>query len=1405
LSGNIDERIVEMTFKGESFEAGVKNTLQALLGLKNGLNNLKGSEKDINNLDEAGKRFSLKGMSDGISSIAGHFKTLSIVGVTAIATIANRAVNAGITMVKALTIDPIKAGLDVYETKINAIQTILANTSQAGTTLKQVTDALNQLNVYANLTVYNFGQMAKNIGTFTAAGVGLKTAVASIKGIANLAALSGSSADQASGAMYQLSQAIASGTLKLQDWNSVVNAGLGGKVFQKALIDTARVHGVAIDAMIKKDKGFRNTLQQGWLTSRILTETLKNFTGDLSLSQIKALGYTNKEAQAILKQGKLAVDSATKIRTITQLMQALKEEVATAWATVFEAIIGNSKQAKATLSSLHTVAENALTKPIYALAHILQQFTDLGGRAILIKSITNVFHSLGMVLSTVGAAFREVFPTSGAGASSGLLNMAKAVERLTASLTPSKKTLSELRTIFVGLFSAVKIVIDVISALIGGVFQIGGATKQAGGGFLAFVAVIAHFITNLRKAIESGTALQTFFKTLGSIIAFPVKALGAIIGALGGLGGAAGKATSGISSFIQKIGGAFSKIGEAIVNGIRSGDLASVGSIINQLLLGGVLLSIRKFISGLGHGTHGGGLFHTIKESFESLTVTLKTMQASLKAGILQKIAIAIGILAASLLILSLINVGNLVKALTAITVLFTELGAAMSAVTKIGAGAGIVKMAAIGVALNLLATAILILSGAVAILAQFSWEQLAKGLGAIAVLLLELVVATALMSADSKGLISSAIAMEIMAVALNTLALAVLLLGKQKLGNLVKGIGAIAVLLALLAGFNAISGAQLIGTAVAMVVLGAALNVIAIAIGKLGSMSVGTLAKGLISIAAALLIITVAMSVMPPSMIATSVSLLLVATALVILSQALQSMGGMSWTEIAKSLIVLAGSLVIISAALLLMTGSLSGAAALIVVAGALAILTPILVVLGNLSWESIAKGMVALAGVFLIIAAAGILLTPLVPTLLGLGLAITLLGIGILAAGAGVALFAVGLTALAAAVGVSGAVILAFVSGILSLIPLALRKIGEGIVAFAGAIGNGAVAITSAFVAILTAIFNAIIKVVPLAGKAFGAILVAILGIINRYSPQIITTFFNLILRILNGLAKYYPRFVSAGIDLLVNLLNGIARQIPRVANAGVNVIVAFINAIGNSIQRIVRAGINMVINLVNGIADQIRSSSGRMNAAGRNLASAIIQGMINGITGGIAGVISAVVGAAKSALGAAMNAIKGNSPSKEFMKVGDSMMQGWGLGVVNNSSFVIDSMSTVADAALVTLKKTISDIGGIIDSNMDLQPRITPVLDLTQAKKGFSDLAGLSKSQLIVATASASSAASISSANRVAAEAAGLISAGGTNLTFNQYNTSPENLSAADIYRKTKNQLSIAKGALANANSG
>lgn len=402
---SIDERVVEMQFRNDQFEQGVKKSLISLENLKKGLN-LDKSSKSLSNLESTAKNFSMKNLASDVASISDRFSTMGIIGMTALQNITNSAIATGKTLMSALTIDPVKSGFQEYETQINSVQTILANTESKGTTLDQVNAALDELNHYADMTIYNFTEMTRNIGTFTAAGVDLDTSVQAIKGIANLAAVSGSNSQQASTAMYQLSQALAAGTVKLQDWNSVVNAGMGGQVFQDALKETARVHGVAIDQMIKDEGSFRETLSKGWLTSSILTETLSKFTGDLNESQLKTMGYTDEQIASIIKMGQTANDAATKVKTFTQLFDTLKEAMQSGWTQSWEYIVGNFDQAKESLTvvsdTLSDIINNSSNKRNDLLYDALTSNYDK-----FIKSINNAGIETTAFQDRVKAAINE--------------------------------------------------------------------------------------------------------------------------------------------------------------------------------------------------------------------------------------------------------------------------------------------------------------------------------------------------------------------------------------------------------------------------------------------------------------------------------------------------------------------------------------------------------------------------------------------------------------------------------------------------------------------------------------------------------------------------------------------------------------------------------------------------------------------------------------------------------------------------------------------------------------------------------------------------------------------------------------------------------------------------------------
>lgn len=361
MSKEVDERVVEMRFNNALFESKVQQTMRSLAALNEKLM-FKGAEKGFEKVSDSSEKVKFNALLNALDNLSQKISAVEVIGVTALMRITNQAVDAGERLVKALSLDPIISGFQEYETQINAVQTILANTSSKGTTLDQVNAALDELNHYADLTIYNFTEMTRNIGTFTAAGVDLNTSVSAIKGIANLAAVSGSTSQQASTAMYQLSQALASGTVKLQDWNSVVNAGMGGQVFQDALKETARVHGIAIDSMIKKEGSFRETLSKGWLTSSILTETLQKFTGDLNEETLKSIGYTDEQIKKIMEMGKTANDAATKVKTFSQLKDTLTEALQSGWTQTWQTIIGDFEEAKELFTRFSDVFSDLINK-----------------------------------------------------------------------------------------------------------------------------------------------------------------------------------------------------------------------------------------------------------------------------------------------------------------------------------------------------------------------------------------------------------------------------------------------------------------------------------------------------------------------------------------------------------------------------------------------------------------------------------------------------------------------------------------------------------------------------------------------------------------------------------------------------------------------------------------------------------------------------------------------------------------------------------------------------------------------------------------------------------------------------------------------------------------------------------
>lgn len=1268
MSTTIDERVVEMRFDNKQFEQNIQTSLSSLDKLKKSLN-LEGAAKGLETVNDAANKCSgnMSPLSNAVETVRVRFSALEVMAITALQNITNSALAAGKNLVSAFTIDPIKTGFEEYETQINAVQTILANTSSKGTTLDQVNNALDELNHYADMTIYNFTEMTRNIGTFTAAGVDLDTSVAAIKGIANLAAVSGSNSQQASTAMYQLSQALAAGTVKLQDWNSVVNAGMGGQVFQDALKETAKVHGIAIDEMIKDEGSFRETLSKGWLTSDILTETLAKFTGDLNEDQLRTMGYTDDQIKSIMEMGKTANDAATKVKTFTQLFDTLKEAAQSGWTQSWEIIVGDFEEAKELLTEVSDTFSAVINASADARNKMLQDWKDLGGRTMMIEAVKNVFEGLVSVAKPVREAFNEIFPPM---TGKQLAEITERIRDLTAKFKMGEESSKNLKNTFKGVFAVLDIVGQAFKAVAGGVGELIGLFLPAGNGVLSLTGSFGEYLVKLDETVKKtdifGKAVSTVVDIVKTVITFvktageKVKEFGKAAGEkfdfpgfelfhsflervhdrMAQIGDGAGKMKSGVIVAFEMMGEAlekckFLKVMEALWTAVKviaggiadavgtmmgtlaeklgNADFSGVLDILNGIAVGGIALSVSKFLKSVTEPLEGlNGVLEGVTGILDGVRGCFEAYQTNLKAGTLLKIGAAIALLAGSIVAISLIDSDKLSASLGAITVLFANLLGAMAIFNKISSDTGKVSkactaMIAMSVAVSILAgalkkvsdldwgelarglvgiaglttivvasskamassqkqvmkgaTSLIIFGAAIKILAsacedlsKLQWDELGRGLTGVGVLFAEIAVFLRVAKFNGK-MISTATGIVILSAAMKVLASACKDFGQMEWSEIGKGLAGIGGLLAELAVFTNLAGnaKHVMSTGVALIAIGAAMKIFASAVKDFGQLQWDEIGRGLTAMGGALAEVAIAVNLMPKNMIGIGTGLVIVGGALEIIANCMSKFGGMQWEEIGRGLTVMGGALAELAISLNFMKGTLGGSAALLVASGALAVLAPVLSILGALSWEAIAKGLISIAGAFTIIGVAGAVLTPLVPTILALSGAFALIGVGVLtigagllAAGTGLSALAIGFTALATAGAAGATAIVAaltvIVTGIAGLIPAVLTKVGEGIIAICKVIAAGAPAIGEAVKAVALTLIDVFVSCVPQLADGALQLVVGVLAALVTYTPQIVDLAFKFLIGILDGIASNLPSLIKAGVDVLVAFFAGI-----------------------------------------------------------------------------------------------------------------------------------------------------------------------------------------------------------------------------------------------------------------------
>ena len=1412
---SIDKRIVEMQFNNRGFESGVRTTLASLKQLNEKLK-MKDAGKGFEGLSKAASNVNLNGLSSGVETVSAKFSSLGVIAATVLANITNSAINAGKKLINSFAIEPITEGFGEYEQKMKSIATIRANTASKGVTEKQITAALNELNDYSDKTIYNFAQMTDGIGKFTAAGLGLKESVSAIKGIANLGAASGSNPQQVATMYWQMSQALAAGKVSLQDWNSVVNAGMGGELFQNELKKTAKEMGVFVD----ENKTFRDSISDGWLTSEILAKTFERMGNDKNLEK-----------------------AATQIKTFSDLIGNMKEVVGSGWAQTFEQLFGGSEESTKLWTGISKAFEDVVGKSAKARNDMLKQWKELGGRDDIIKGFSNIFGSLGKVFGSVGKAFREVFPPM---TGKKLADLSKGFKDFTEKLKVSDETAGKIKNTFKGVFSVFSTVGKAVGAVFKALSPLGSVFGGIGKIALSVTSGIGNFVSKIAEAIDKSNIfgkaadiINKGFSGVGKVIDGVGKAMSNLVKSMGKID--FGKIFGSIGKFLGNIGKGLSPIIDGIGKALGTINFNTILGGLGVMLAGGGFSKTLKKGMGWLEDIFGDtkSAFESIKDAckgvsdiLDSVRSSLEAYQKNLNASTLLKIAAAVGILAAALAVLSTIKPEQLGNSLAGIGTLFLELAAATAMLGKILDGSKMKGIAKVATSLLILSAAVLILASAMKQLSGLNWEEIGKGLLSITALMGIMIGSAKLMEGSGKGLMKTAASMIIfgfaikifadsikslseidpnalaqglvglaavmaeiaafskvmegskvglanaasiliIAGALTILANAVKSFGEMDLGALQQGlvgIGLILTELALFAKFGTASGG-IISTAIGMTILAGAIFILSAAVKSLSSLSWEEIAKGLTSMAGGLLILGVSAALIPKSIGITAIGIGLMAAALLILGAALKSFASMSWEDIAKGLVTLAGALLILAAAGMAMGGCLLGAAAMVIMAGALALLTPQLILLGSMSIQQVATGLIALAGAFAIIGVAGLLLAPVAPIIVLLAGAMVLLGVACMGIGAGVMLFGQGLQSIADAVSSFGSTILDFIQGLGDVIGDVAPKIGQaammiatGIISVITTIAGLAGQFISAGIQLVTGLITGIISMAAGVGTAIKGLFDKAKSAVSNVGSMLTSAGKSMITGLINGIKGMVSSvgsavksaittaksaasgaastLVSAGRSLITGLVNGIKGMISAVSGAIKNVLNTAKSAASSAASTLVSAGRSLITGFVRGIKGMIGSVTGAVRSiinscksAARGAASALVSagrslitGFISGIKSAAGRVAAAARGVVQNAINAAKSALKINSPSKVFIKIGASVNEGFALGLTRYSDECIKPAADMANKVIETAKKPLGALAKILHEDVDTTPVIAPVMDLSNVKDGARTLGSM-----------------------------------------------------------------------------
>ena len=289
------------------------------------------------------------------------------------------------------------------------------------------------------------------------------------------------------------------------------------------------------------------------------------------------------------------------------------------------------------------------------------------------------------------------------------------------------------------------------------------------------------------------------------------------------------------------------------------------------------------------------------------------------------------------------------------------------------------------------------------------------------------------------------------------------------------------------------------------------------------------------------------------------------------------------------------------------------------------------------------------------------------------------------------------------------------------------------------------------------------------------------------------------NVIQALINGMNAKKSSLLTTARNLCTALVSKFKAELPNSTfnTIGQNIVQALANGISSKKNAAVDAAKDVCTAVKNAFSNNL--TSGDLRPVGANAA----QGLADGIRSKIDEIADAAIDAAKKAVAAAKKELDEHSPSKVFFKIGENVDLGMVNGIRAYLGRIGDAGTSMGREAIDSMKSAIAHVSDIVNGEMDAEPTIRPVLDLSNVQNGVGKINSLfskgldmsvSYNKAVEASRSrkAESSPSIENPSNYQQPAPNTFS-------FVQNNYSPKSLSRSEIYRQTNNQFSAFRKAV------